>query len=104
MEAKGLGPLEIERVHSPSILAAENTSKHGGLADWAPEEERGLMSVIASSFFQGSRADKTYSKKIDWRMLPMLCVVFGISLLDRANISAAYIAGMGKFLELATGN
>jgi hypothetical protein len=33
----------------------------------------------------------------------MLCVVFGLSLLDRTNISAAYIAGMAEDLELAVG-
>lgn len=33
----------------------------------------------------------------------MLCVVFGLSLLDRSNISAAYIAGMAKDLELTVG-
>jgi nitrate/nitrite transporter NarK len=34
----------------------------------------------------------------------MLCVVFGLSLLDRSNISAAYIAGMRKDLQLAVGS
>lgn len=33
----------------------------------------------------------------------MLCVVFGLSLLDRANISAAYIAGMSRSLQLTVG-
>lgn len=33
----------------------------------------------------------------------MLCVVFGLSLLDRTNISAAYIAGMSTDLELTVG-
>lgn len=33
----------------------------------------------------------------------MLCVVFGLSLLDRTNISAAYIAGMSADLELTVG-
>lgn len=33
----------------------------------------------------------------------MLCVVFGLSLLDRSNISAAYIAGMAKDLKLVVG-
>jgi hypothetical protein len=33
----------------------------------------------------------------------MLCVVFGLSLLDRTNISAAYIAGMAVDLELTVG-
>ena len=42
-------------------------------------------------------------KKLDWRVFPMLCVVFGLSLLDRTNISAAYIAGMSTDLELTVG-
>lgn len=33
----------------------------------------------------------------------MLCIVFGLSLLDRANISAAYIAGLGEDLRLDIG-
>lgn len=33
----------------------------------------------------------------------MLCVVFGLSLLDRTNISAAYIAGLAEDLHLAVG-
>lgn len=34
----------------------------------------------------------------------MLCTVFGLSLLDRVNIGAAYIAGMGANLELGVGS
>jgi hypothetical protein len=34
----------------------------------------------------------------------MLCVVFGLSLLDRTNISAAYIAGLAVDLRLAIEN
>lgn len=34
----------------------------------------------------------------------MLCLVFGLSLLDRVNISSAYIAGMAKDLELGVGS
>ncbi|KAF1846461.1 retrograde regulation protein 2 [Cucurbitaria berberidis CBS 394.84] len=34
----------------------------------------------------------------------MLCFVFGLSLLDRTNISAAYIAGLGKDLHLGIEN
>jgi hypothetical protein len=33
----------------------------------------------------------------------MLCIVSGLSLLDRTNISAAYIAGLAVDLELAVG-
>lgn len=34
----------------------------------------------------------------------MLCFVFGLSLLDRTNISAAYIAGLAQDLQLAIEN
>jgi hypothetical protein len=34
----------------------------------------------------------------------MLCFVFGLSLLDRTNISAAYIAGLAVDLKLAIEN
>lgn len=53
--------------------------------DWTPEEERKIV------------------WKVDFRVFPMLCVVFGLSLLDRSNISAAFIANMSVDLEL-TGN
>jgi hypothetical protein len=42
-------------------------------------------------------------RKVDLRVFPMLCLIFGFSLLDRTNISAGYIAGMAEDLELATG-
>lgn len=44
--------------------------------DWTPEEEKAIL------------------RKLDFRVFPMLCIVFGLSLLDRTNISFAYIAGM----------
>jgi len=42
--------------------------------------------------------------KIDFRVFPMMCIVFGLSLLDRTNISAAYIAGLAKDIKLAVGS
>ncbi|KAJ4368432.1 hypothetical protein N0V83_006789 [Neocucurbitaria cava] len=54
--------------------------------DWTPEEEKAVV------------------KKADWRVFPMLCFVFGLSLLDRTNISAAYIAGLSVDLKLGIEN
>lgn len=34
----------------------------------------------------------------------MLCIIFGLSLLDRTNISSAYIAGLGPDLQLNVGD
>jgi hypothetical protein len=33
----------------------------------------------------------------------MLCVIFSFSFLDRANVGAAYIAGMAKDIGLTAG-
>jgi hypothetical protein len=38
------------------------------------------------------------------RVFPMLCFVFGLSLLDRTNISSAYIAGLSVDLRLGIEN
>lgn len=34
----------------------------------------------------------------------MLCILYSLSLLDRTNISAAYIAGLGRDLQLNVGS
>ncbi|SMQ56040.1 unnamed protein product [Zymoseptoria tritici ST99CH_3D7] len=64
----------------------ENSSQNSGedvvVQDWTPEEERQIV------------------WKVDFHVFPMLCIVFGLSLLDRSNISAAYIAGMAEDLQL----
>ncbi len=71
--------------------------------DWTREEERALVLVLSVHTVRLPRLTIIYSKKLDWRVFPMLCVVFGLSLLDRTNISAAYIAGMAVDLELTVG-
>lgn len=54
--------------------------------DWTAEEEKAIV------------------RKADWRVFPMLCFVFGLSLLDRTNISSAYIAGLAVDLRLGIEN
>jgi len=67
------------------------TTGHPGLdalpdaQDWSAAEEHALV------------------KKLDFRIIPMMSIVFALSLLDRANISAAYISGMNKDLAMAEG-
>lgn len=52
---------------------------------WTPEEEAAVK------------------RKVDLRVFPMLCIIFGLSLLDRANMPFAYIAGMEDDLQLGVG-
>ncbi|KAF2018172.1 MFS general substrate transporter [Aaosphaeria arxii CBS 175.79] len=77
-------PTHEEKIgnNSPATSINEEVSNR----DWTPEEERKLV------------------WKIDFRVFPMLCFVFGLSLLDRTNISAAYIAGLAEDLRLDIGS
>lgn len=63
-----------ERSSSDNSLRKDEETSSSEL-EWTEEEEKKLV------------------RKIDFRVFPMMCIVFGLSLLDRTNISAAYIAG-----------
>lgn len=75
----------VAHVEKPEPTSDASSQECGVVRDWTPEEERKLV------------------WKIDFRVFPMLCLVFGLSLLDRTNISAAYIAGLARDLRLDIG-
>jgi len=43
-------------------------------------------------------------KKVDWRLLPILALLHGFSLIDRNNLGIIRVAGAGKALGLEVGN
>ncbi|KAB8224457.1 major facilitator superfamily domain-containing protein [Aspergillus novoparasiticus] len=87
MNEKDIAAEEIEEAGSKPLQATGLVN--GGDADsvpqWTNEEEKKLV------------------RTIDWRVFPMLCTIFGLSLLDRTNISSAYIAGLGTDIQLSQG-
>ncbi|KAE8342959.1 hypothetical protein BDV24DRAFT_173361 [Aspergillus arachidicola] len=87
MNEKDNAAEEIEEAGSKPLQAIGLVN--GGDADsvpqWTNEEEKKLV------------------RTIDWRVFPMLCTIFGLSLLDRTNISSAYIAGLGTDIQLSQG-
>ena len=46
---------------------------------------------------------RAINRRIDWRLIPSLGLMYGVSLMDRKNVSNAYIAGMDEDLELTVG-
>lgn len=44
--------------------------------------------------------DKKLVRRIDFHLLPWLCLLYALSLIDRTNISSAKIAGMSEDLNL----
>lgn len=45
-----------------------------------------------------------HSRRIDIRLLPILGVMYSISLIDRTNLGLAFVAGLQKELRLDIGN
>ncbi|KAJ9607881.1 hypothetical protein H2200_007960 [Cladophialophora chaetospira] len=58
-------------------------------------ESEGAMTLSAH--------ERKLVRKIDWFVLPWLCVLSALAQIDRVNISSAKVAGMAKALDL-TGN
>ncbi|KIV90927.1 hypothetical protein PV10_05528 [Exophiala mesophila] len=81
-------PVHVEKLDLAVSISSGDVEQTPREPDqlWTEEEEKSLVT------------------KLDWRVFPMLCTVFALSLLDRVNIGAAYIAGMGEVLELAVGS
>lgn len=77
-------PIETH-LEKTGVTSDASSQEAGEGRDWTPEEERKLV------------------WKIDFRVFPMLCLVFALSLLDRTNISSAYIAGLAEDLRLDIG-
>ncbi|KAF9486023.1 MFS general substrate transporter [Pholiota conissans] len=52
--------------------------------------------------------DEAFERKtmrfIDWRIIPILALVYSFSLIDRINLGSAYTAGMGVDLQLVKGD
>lgn len=66
--------------------AAKVLNKYDGPLTWSDEEERKLR------------------KKIDWRLMPILCITYGLQYYDKAMIGQAALFGLTKDLELTIGN
>ncbi|KAJ5099376.1 hypothetical protein N7532_006377 [Penicillium argentinense] len=71
--------------HSP-VLSQENYNSDSDLPPLVNTTERRLMA------------------KIDWHVLPSICILYLLAFLDRVNISNAAILGLTKELDLETGN
>lgn len=53
-----------------------------------------------SEMVMSEKDEKRLVRKIDFVLLPILCLLYACALLDRVNISAARVDGMGKELNL----
>ncbi|KEF61028.1 uncharacterized protein A1O9_02592 [Exophiala aquamarina CBS 119918] len=91
MEPKNQESVHLEKTMSETkqdSVHEENAAvpdQNNVVQDWTEKEEHALV------------------RRIDLSVFPMLCTIFAFSLLDRTNISAAYIAGLAQDLALNVG-
>ena len=49
-----------------------------------------------NDYYIDPKAEKRLVRKLDWRLIPWLCLLYLISFLDRTNIGNAKIQGPGS--------
>ncbi|KAM0548786.1 hypothetical protein ACHAPJ_009782 [Fusarium lateritium] len=63
-------------------------------------EEAGSADLQGQEPVYDEREAKAILRKVDWRLLPMLTLLYVLSFLDRSNIGNAKVAGMNADLKL----
>ncbi|KAF2012447.1 allantoate permease [Aaosphaeria arxii CBS 175.79] len=74
----------VDTVHQDEAMKVL-TAYHGE-ETWTPQEE------------------KIVRRKIDWKLLPVLCITYGLQYYDKAMLSQAALFGLRTELHLTTGN
>ncbi|KAG7444544.1 MFS general substrate transporter [Guyanagaster necrorhizus] len=54
--------------------------------------------------FLESKFERDTMRRVDWRMLPLLGLLYSVTIIDRSNMGIARTAGMGTDLSLNVGN
>lgn len=72
--------------------------------DAASHDERSADMVETQGVVRDDKFDRRVTRKIDWRLLPILGALYTIAMVDRSNVAVARIAGMDEDLGLVEGN
>ncbi|KAJ5385609.1 Major facilitator superfamily domain general substrate transporter [Penicillium concentricum] len=79
---------EFKRSTTPTKTVEESSVDHIELRDIQDESR------------DSTRDEKLLVRRIDRQLLPWLCLLYALSLIDRTNISSAKVAGMAEDLNL----
>ncbi|KAL2013562.1 hypothetical protein VTN00DRAFT_1087 [Thermoascus crustaceus] len=75
----------------------------GHVPDEVKKDERDVETELAAVPSLTCTTERKLMAKIDWHILPVLCVLYLMAFLDRVNISNAVIFGLQKDLNIETG-
>ncbi|KAE8418412.1 major facilitator superfamily domain-containing protein [Aspergillus pseudocaelatus] len=77
-------PEEIDTTHTDEAMKV--LAGYAGDESWEPSDEKRLV------------------RKVDWRLLPLLCMTYGLQYYDKAMLSQAALFGLREDLGLLIGN
>jgi MFS family permease len=98
MATNGKGfPTESTQSSLPSV------TDDGNVKPSMATYERRVMYVFLLLFYYDPHL-KIHRRRVDWRILPLLALLYSFSLIDRSNLGIARVVGMGKDLGLSKGN
>lgn len=102
-DVDALGQGSTEKVqgigHGSSTLEVKHTPKH--VADNDPDEALRLVNVHAGETITLSTEEQTkLLKKIDFHLMPLMCIVYGLNYLDKTTLSYASITGFKTDLNI----
>lgn len=111
MESKS-NPEKLTEGHSPDNIDSSSSSRNGVSADDKPTvlTEENVEKVHNDiNYGYDPRLAPTYTeaeenaviRKLDWHLLPLIFVLYSLSVLDRSNLGNARISGMEDDIDLS---
>lgn len=97
-------PFDPEKPASQHINHDGTTTSHGGITPYPTAASRPAMIppelVAAMSPERRFEAENQLRRKIDYRLMPMVVIMYIMNYLDRNNIAAARLGGLEEDLKL----
>ena len=96
-------PSRPEVIHSPSSKSSSNDEKpHASTAEDVPKGHNDINHHydrrLAPQY--SPEEEKAVIRKLDWHLMPLIFVLYSLSVLDRSNLGNARISGMAKDINL----
>jgi len=96
---------DVEKTVSPDVADAirkgnvidKKILEHAGDAD---EAMKAFMAAEGEVLELTEEASKRILRKIDWNLMPIMCIVYMLNFLDKTTISYASVMGIKKDINL----
>ena len=93
---------DIEKAHGVGRQSdISNSSKDEGKVENIEDVTKSESQVQAPARRFTEEEEEIVIRKLDWHLMPLIFVLYSLSVLDRSNLGNAKIAGMQKDIDLS---